>query len=263
MQNSREISPGFWGENLGVFGHFQAVIAYKGVKNREFLGTDFPKFREFPEIPRDKFAQFRETREFRPKKTAFFTESALRSRVPSGKFGWFLVIFGTLFFPKMHKFVKKMSKKCPKSPKKHPEKHPEIFRVFLRNHGCTDLSRCWKTVENPPRKIRVHTFCTLFFPRKSRGGKSGVFRDFQLKIGGVRGGKSGCFSTPFWKKKHFFYRFTGWRSMVPQVTWGENSHFDFLKIRNSEISKNAQWYSPKNARFFSEKKMTHNSILPL
>jgi hypothetical protein len=263
MQNSREISPGFWGENLGVFWHFQAVINYKRVKNRQFSGTDFPKFREFPEIPRDKFVQFREIREFRPKKTVFFTEYALRSRVPSGKFGSFLVFFRTLFFPKMHKFVKKVSKKCPKTPKKHPKKHPEIVRVFSRNYGCIDLLRCWKMVENFPRKIRVHTVCTLFFPRKSRGGKSGVFSDFQLKIRGVRGGKSGCFSTRFWKKKHFFYRFTGWRSMVPPVTWGENSHFDFLKMPNSQISENTQWYSPKNAHFFREKKVTHNSILPL
>jgi hypothetical protein len=44
------ISPGFWGENLGVFSWFQAVIAWEHRQNGRFSGDDFRGFPEFPEI---------------------------------------------------------------------------------------------------------------------------------------------------------------------------------------------------------------------
>jgi hypothetical protein len=55
------ISPGFWGENSGVFSWFQAVTAYKPLQNDHFSGDDFRDFPEFPEFPEN----FRKIPEFR------------------------------------------------------------------------------------------------------------------------------------------------------------------------------------------------------
>ena len=74
-----------------------------------------------------------------------------------------------------------------------------------------------------PRCTIWHKFakiCALFFP----GGFLGTFN---LKSDLVATGKSAV-GDKKWKKKHFFSRFTGWRSSVPQITWGENLNFVFL-----------------------------------
>ena len=55
------ISPGFPGENSGVFSRFQAVIVCKPLKNGRFSGDDFRDFPEFPEFPEN----FRKIPEFR------------------------------------------------------------------------------------------------------------------------------------------------------------------------------------------------------
>ena len=55
------ISPGFWGENSGVFSWFQAVIVCIHLQNDRFSGDDFRDFPEFPEFPEN----FRKIPEFR------------------------------------------------------------------------------------------------------------------------------------------------------------------------------------------------------
>jgi len=57
------ISPGFRGENSGVFSWFQAVIVCKPLKNGRFSGDDFRDFPDFPEIP-ENFRKFPEFRNF-------------------------------------------------------------------------------------------------------------------------------------------------------------------------------------------------------
>ena len=58
-----EISPGFLGENSGVFSWFPAVIVCKRLQNGRFSGDDFRDFPEFPEIP-ENFRKFPEFRNF-------------------------------------------------------------------------------------------------------------------------------------------------------------------------------------------------------
>jgi hypothetical protein len=55
------ISPGFRGENSGVFPRFLAVIACRPTKNGRFPGDDFRDFPDFPEFPEN----FRKIPEFR------------------------------------------------------------------------------------------------------------------------------------------------------------------------------------------------------
>jgi len=55
------ISPGFRGENSGVFSWFQAVIVCKHLQNGRFSRDDFRDFPEFPEFPEN----FRKIPEFR------------------------------------------------------------------------------------------------------------------------------------------------------------------------------------------------------
>ena len=55
------ISPGFRGENSGVFSYFQAVIVCKHLQNGRFSRDDFRGFPEFPEFPEN----FRKIPEFR------------------------------------------------------------------------------------------------------------------------------------------------------------------------------------------------------
>jgi hypothetical protein len=55
------ISPGFRGENSGVFSGFPAVIVCNHLQNDRFSGDDFRDFPEFPEFPKNsrKIPEFR------------------------------------------------------------------------------------------------------------------------------------------------------------------------------------------------------------
>ena len=91
------ISPGFWGENSGVFSRFQAVIVCKPPRNGRFSGDDFRDFPEFPEFPEN----FRKIPEFRnfgnPKNSRNF-----RKFPATGFFQNFLYFF---IFYALYRFV--------------------------------------------------------------------------------------------------------------------------------------------------------------
>jgi hypothetical protein len=57
------ISPGFRGENSGVFSGFPAGIVCNHLQNGRFSGDDFRDFPEFPEFP-ENFRKFPEFRNF-------------------------------------------------------------------------------------------------------------------------------------------------------------------------------------------------------
>ena len=64
------ISPGFRGENSGVFPGFQAVIVCKHPRNARFSGDDFRDFPEFPEFP-ENFRKIPEISENFPRRVFF------------------------------------------------------------------------------------------------------------------------------------------------------------------------------------------------
>jgi len=64
------ISPGFRGENSGVFPGFQAVIVCKHPRNDRFSGDDFRDFPEFPEFP-ENFRKIPEISENFPRRVFF------------------------------------------------------------------------------------------------------------------------------------------------------------------------------------------------
>ena len=201
---------------------------------------NFRKFREFREIPRDKFVQFREIREIRPGKNMFFTKYALRSRVPSGKFGGKFGHFRTFFFPKCHKFVKKCKKNCKKTQKmqkKTPRKTPRNFWGFFAKTGLyrfvESLKKGSKMSPKIPRAHSVHTF----FSRNFREGHFwGFFGTFNLKSR-VKFPKKVRFFDVFLKNIFVFFVF--YRLEVVGPT--------FYMRRKSELS------------FFDEKKRTRFS----
>ena len=81
------ISPGFRGENSGVFSRFQAVIACKHHHNDRFSGDDFPGFPEIPEIP-ENFRKIPEFQNFRnPKNSRNFR------KFPATGFFWNFLYF--------------------------------------------------------------------------------------------------------------------------------------------------------------------------
>ena len=63
------ISPGFRGENSGVFSGFQAVIVCISTQNGRFSEDDFRDFPEFPEFP-ENFRKIPEFRNFRNPKNS-------------------------------------------------------------------------------------------------------------------------------------------------------------------------------------------------
>ena len=201
---------------------------------------NFRKFREFREIPRDKFVQFREIREIRPGKNMFFTKYALRSRVPSGKFGGKFGHFRTFFFPKCHKFAKKCKKNCKKTQKmqkKTPRKTPRNFWGFFAKTGLyrfVEALKKWsKMSPKIPRAHSVHTF----FSRNFREGHfRGFFGTFNLKSR-VKFPKKRRFFDVFLKNIFVFFAF--YRLEVVGPT--------FYMRRKSELS------------FFDQKKRTRFS----
>ena len=113
-----------------------------------------------------------------PEKTCFLQNTLCAAGYPPGNSGGNSDIFGHFFsrnVTNLQKNAKKIAKKRKKCKKKHPEKHPEIFGVFSRKQGCTDLLNHWKKGRKCPRKSRVHTPCTLFFPEISARGIFGGF----------------------------------------------------------------------------------------
>ena len=81
------ISPGFRGENSGVFSRFQAVIVRSHHQNGRFSGDDFRDFPEFPEFP-ENFRKIPEFRNFRnPKNSRNFR------KFPATGFFWNFLYF--------------------------------------------------------------------------------------------------------------------------------------------------------------------------
>jgi hypothetical protein len=208
-----QIQGGFpgWGK-VGGFGT-QAVITYKRIKTDNF-GT-------VPGIPGKipgQIEQFQKSGNFDKKKTVF---CRIRSAVvPSGNSRSVLVFFGT---HNAQNLVKKNVKKSVQILKKHP-KTPRNLSGFFAIHSCTDLLsveavEIWKIPRAPTAP---------FFPQNS-GGKIGVF-GLSTKSEERPRRKSGV-ATRFLKKKTFFYRFAGWRSMVPRLHEAKIRISIFLKIR--------------------------------
>jgi hypothetical protein len=96
------ISPGFRGENSGVFSWFQAVIVCKPLKNGRFSGDDFRDFPEFPEFPEN----FRKIPEFRnfgnPKNSRNFR------KFPATDFFWNFLYFFIFYalYRRVHDYKK-------------------------------------------------------------------------------------------------------------------------------------------------------------
>ena len=196
------------------------------------------KFPEIPEIPRDKFVQFREIREIRPRKNMIFTETALRSRVPSGNFGGKSGHFRTFFFRKCHKFAKKMQKKCKKTQKMQkfsPRKTPRNFRRFFAKTGLWRFVRGYekgsKNAPEIPRKFPVHTFFPEIFPE---GHFRGFFGTFNLKSR-KKNAKKGCFFDVFLEKISSFFSFYRLEVDGPTFYMRRKSelHFFDRKVRNT------------------------------
>ncbi len=116
--------------------------------------------------------------------------------------------FSDIFFPEMSQICKKSAKKMQKNAKNAkksvPKNTPKFWVFFIENRAVAICRSIEKSVENdtenPPCTLRAH----FFFPKFPRGSFSGVFRDFQLRIGGKISEKKAFFRRFFGKNFHFF-----------------------------------------------------------